>query len=683
MTAVTATLRDDICIITVNNPPVNALGAAVRQGLDEALGSAEADTSVKAIVLACAGSTFFAGADISEFGRPQESPALPDLVERIEATTKPVVAAIHGTALGGGCEVAMACHYRIAAPSASLGLPEVNLGLLPGAGGTQRLPRLVGLERALEMTVSGAPVSAPRALDIGLIDELAEGSGLLEAALDLAARVADLRPLPRASERAVLSAPETVEAFRLRNSRLLQGAEAPKANLQCVEAAARLPFAAGLVYERNAFNLLLEGDESKALRHLFFAQRLAPKIEGLAPGTAPRPIKTVGVVGAGTMGTGIAMNFLSAGIPVTIVERDAAALERGMATVRTNYESAVRRGRLASDKLEPLMALLNPALEMERLAECDLVIEAVFEDLDLKKAVFGQLDLIAKPGAILATNTSFLDVDAIAGATSRPGDVLGLHFFSPAHLMQLLEVVRGHRTSDDVLATALLVAKAIRKTAVVAGVCHGFIGNRMLWPRQTEAIELLLEGATPEQVDQVHTAFGMPMGPFQMSDLAGVDIGWHRDSSRIESLSDALCAEGRLGQKSGAGYYDYDDRRAPSPSERVATIVSEFRARSGRTPREISEGEILERTIYPMVNEGAKILAEGIAQRASDIDVVWTLGYGWPKHTGGPMHWAEQQGLSRVLSTLERLEASFGPRFSPSPLLRKVAGSQAGFSSPL
>ena len=663
----------DVLIISSNNPPVNALGHAVRAGLVGAIEEAEGDDSVNAVVVVCDGQTFFAGADVSEFGTPKafEQPMLPQVVDRIEACTKPVVAAIHGTALGGGLEVALSCHYRVAVPSAKLGVPEVKLGLLPGAGGTQRLPRVAGVQKALEMAATGSPIGAKDAFDCGLVDRLIEGD-LLPHAVAFAEEVRAVRPLPKTSERQDKVDnvdPSVFDDFLKANGRKMRGFEAPLKNVEAVRIATQKPYAEGVLDERRLFMELMSGLQAKAQQYFFFAERKAAKIDGIGEDVVPRPIKRVGVIGAGTMGGGISMNFLSAGIPVTIVEMGQEALDRGTGLMRKNYEATAAKGRMTGEQVEAAMGLLSPKLELEALADCDLIIEAVYEDMDVKKDIFGKLDKFAKPGAILASNTSYLDVDAIADATKRPQDVLGMHFFSPANIMKLLEVVRGAKTAPDVLLTAMQTAKKIKKVAVVAGVCHGFIGNRMLMPRQVEATKLLLEGASPEQIDRVHVEFGMPMGPFQMADLAGVDIGWHRDPERIENIRDALCSMERWGQKKGAGFYDYDDKRRPSPSPVVQKVIEDFAKKQGVERREISDQEIIERTIYTMVNEGAKILEEGIAQRASDIDVVWVYGYGWPVYRGGPMFWADSEGLAKIVEGLKRQEARMGKDFSFSKLL--------------
>ena len=673
-TPVSVTLEKDgdVAVIIVNSPPVNALSWHVRQGLEDNFKAAITDDSVKAIVLRCDGATFIAGADISEFGKPPRGPDFNAVLNMIEAAPKPVVAAIHGTALGGGLETTLVCHYRIAVPSAKLGVPEVKLGLLPGAGGTQRLPRVVGVEAAATMTSLGDPLPAAKAKELGLVDALAGEDSLAADAIAFArAKIAD-GPRPTRT-RAVFGDVAVIEQLKAANAKRWRGFEAPYANLACVEAATRLPFEEGLAFEREQFMKLMFGSQSAAQRHIFFAERQAAKIDGLPTDTVLRDIKKVGVIGAGTMGGGISMNFLQKGIPVTIVEMAQDALDRGVGVIRKNYDASAAKGRFKPEQVDQMMGILTPSLSLDDLADCDLIIEAVYEDMGVKKDIFGKLDTIAKPGAILASNTSYLDVDEIATATSRPGDVLGMHFFSPANVMKLLEVVRGEKTAPDALATAMAIGKKIGKVAVVAGVCDGFIGNRMLKPRQVEAMKLLLEGATPAQVDKVHVEFGMPMGPFQMSDLAGVDIGWHRDPNRIESIRDALAAEGRWGQKKQAGFYDYDEKRNPSESARVGEIIDEFRKKAGVEKREITDQEIIERTLYPMVNEGALILEEGKAQRASDIDVVWIYGYGWPVYRGGPMFWAGLEGTDKIVAALEK------HGFTVAKSLKEKAEAKTGF----
>ncbi len=653
MQSVTTQKFDDVVVVIVDNPPVNALSWHVRHGLNDSFEQGLSDDNVKAIVLRCAGSTFIAGADITEFGKAPQGPDFNAVLNMIEAAGKPVVAAIHGTALGGGLETALVCHYRIAVPSARLGVPEVKLGLLPGAGGTQRLPRIVGVEAAASMCALGEPLSATKAASIGLVDRLAGEDSLTDDAIAYARELIAIGPRPT-RDRPLGGDIAIIEQLKAANAKKWKGFDAPYANLACVEAATRLPFDEGMQFERAAFVKLMGGSQSAAQRHMFFAERQAAKIDGLAKDIALRAIKKVGVIGAGTMGGGISMNFLSKGIAVTIVEMVQENLDRGVGVIRKNYENSAAKGRFSPEHVEEMMALLTPSLTLDDLADCDLVIEAVYESMDVKKQVFGKLDTICKPGAILASNTSYLDIDEIAASTSRPQDVVGMHFFSPANVMKLLEVVRGDKTAPDVLATAMAIGKKIGKVAVVAGVCHGFIGNRMLSTRQQPAMQLLMEGATPAQIDKVHTDFGMPMGPFQMSDLAGLDIGWHRDPSRVETIRDALCAAGRFGQKNSKGFYDYDEKRVGTPSAEALAIIEEFRATSNLPKREISDQEIVERTLYPMVNEGYKILEEGKAQRASDIDVVWIYGYGWPIYRGGPMFWGDLEGAGKIVEALER-----------------------------
>ena len=654
MQSVTTSKDGEVLILSVNNPPVNALSWHVRQGISDGIEQGLADDSVKAMLILCEGQTFIAGADITEFGKPPKGPDFNSVLNLIEMAAKPVIAAIHGTALGGGLETTLVCHYRIAVPSAKLGVPEVKLGLLPGAGGTQRLPRLVGIEQAAVMTSLGEPISAQKALDTGLIDQIAsEGNLAADAVAFARACIAKgprhTRDLPVKGDTAIIAKLEA------ENGRKWRGFDAPYANLRCVAAAAEhANIEDGLAFERGEFMKLMMGSQSAAQRHIFFAERQAAKIDGLPKDIQLRDIKKVGVIGAGTMGGGISMNFLAKGIPVTIVEMVQENLDRGVGVIRKNYENSAAKGRFTTEQVEAMMGALTPTLSLADLADCDLVIEAVYESMDVKKEVFGKLDTICKQGAILASNTSYLDVDEIAAATTRPQDVVGMHFFSPANVMKLLEVVRGEKTADDVLATAMAIGKKIGKVAVVAGVCHGFIGNRMLSTRQAPAMQLLLEGATPAQIDKVHTDFGMPMGPFQMSDLAGLDIGWHRDPSRIETIREALCAAERFGQKNGKGFYDYDAKRVGTESAEALAIIEEFRSTSNLPKREITDQEIIERTLYPMVNEGYKILEEGKAQRASDIDVVWIYGYGWPIYRGGPMFWGALEGEGKIVEALER-----------------------------
>ncbi|XAP77602.1 3-hydroxyacyl-CoA dehydrogenase NAD-binding domain-containing protein [Citromicrobium bathyomarinum] len=649
--------HDNVLVIISDNPPVNALGQAVRAGLVDGITEALSDDSVEAVVIRCDGRTFFAGADITEFGKPPQGPSLPEALDKLEASDKPVVAAIHGTALGGGCEVALACHYRVAVPSAKMGLPEVKLGLIPGAAGTQRLPRLVGAEAALPLVAIGNPISAKKAKEIGLLDELVGEDSLAADAIAFAKSKIG-QPVPRSSEGDAnqdgIKNPDIFDEFRAKNGRKMRGFDAPNAAIEAVKAAGELSYAEGVKKERELFGKLMTGTQSKAMRHYFFAERAANKVDDIPADTPLIDIKKVGIIGAGTMGGGIAMNFLSAGIPVTILEMKQDALDRGTATMRKNYEATAKKGRMTAEQVEQAMGLLTPTLEYSDLADCDLVIEAVYESMDVKKDVFGKLDEVVNDGAILASNTSYLNIDEIATATKRPGYVLGLHFFSPANVMKLLEVVRGEKTRDDVLATAMKLSKKIGKVAAVSGVCPGFIGNRMLSKRQEQANQLILEGANYWDVDDVLLDFGFPMGPFQMGDLAGIDIGWHRDPSKVTTIREALCAVGRFGQKAGKGFYDYDEARQRTPSDEVKQIIADFAEKEGNEQRDISKDEIRERLLYPMVNEGAKILDEGMAQRASDIDVVWINGYGWPLYTGGPMFWADTIGLDTVVAGLEK-----------------------------
>lgn len=675
----------DIAVLVVDSPPVNALSAQVREGIVEGIRKAEADPAIKAVVLHCAGRTFFAGADISEFGKPPKQPSLPEVVDIIEASEKPVIAALHGTALGGGLETALACHYRVAVPSAKCGFPEVKLGLLPGAGGTQRLPRLVGPERALEMVTSGSPISAKAAKEMGIFDELVEEDGLLAGAIAFARKVvADNRPLKKVRDlddkiAAARGKPEIFESFRKANARKFRGFQAPEYNIRCVEAAVNLPFDEGIKLERQLFQELLRGEQSAAQRHVFFAERQVWKIPDVPEDTPTLPIKKVGIIGAGTMGGGISMNFANAGLPVTIVEAKPEALERGLSVIRRNYENTAKKGRMSAEDVERRMGLLTGSLNMDDLADCDLIIEAVFENMAIKKEIFTKLDAIAKPGAILASNTSYLDVNEIAAMTKRPEYVLGMHFFSPANVMRLLEVVRGDKTDKRVIATAMQLGRKIGKIAVLVGVCHGFVGNRMLEPRQREANRLVLEGAMPWDVDRVLYDFGLPMGPFAMSDLAGLDIGWSRETSKGETVREILCEQDRRGQKTGAGFYDYDENRNAKPSKLVEQIILDLSAKKGITRRAVSDQEILERCIYSMINEGAKILEEGIAIRSSDIDIVWINGYGWPVYRGGPMFYGEQVGLGKVLDRLRDYEAKLGPEFKPSALLGRLVAEGKGF----
>jgi len=672
----TLTREGDVAVVTLNSPPVNALSANVRDGLFEGFKQAIA-SDAKAIVLICDGRTFIAGADITEFGGASKGASLFDVQNMMESSPKPVVAAIHGTALGGGLEVALCAHYRVAVPSARLGLPEVALGLLPGAGGTQRLPRVVGVENALEMVTSGRHVPAPEAAKLGLVDELVEEGKLKEGALAFANKcVAENKPLVKISENnskleAAKGKPEIFAEFRKKNARKFRGFDAPEANIKCIEAAVNsATFEEGLAEERKLFMGLMMGQQSAAQRYYFFAERQANKIPDVPDDTPTRPINKVGIIGAGTMGGGIAMNFANVGIPVVIVEQQQEPLDRGLATIRKNYE----RSRTAKpEETEKRVGLITGSLSMEEaFKDVDLVIEAVFERMDIKKDIFSRLDKICKPGAILATNTSGLNIDEIASVTTRPEDVIGLHFFSPANVMKLLEIVRADHTAKDVIATSMKLAKKIGKIAVLVGVTPGFVGNRILGQRQREAQKLVLEGAMPWDVDRVLYDFGFPMGPFAMSDLAGLDIGWVKEKSNGQTIRDVLCEMDRRGQKTGAGYYDYDENRNAKPSPVTEKIIHDFIVKSGRNPRKISDEEILERCIYPMINEGMKILEEGKAIRPSDIDVVWVNGYGWPVYRGGPMHYGDQIGADKVLAKMKEFQGTMGDEFKPSAALEQL-----------
>jgi len=681
----TLAVEGDVAILTLNSPPVNALSASVRDGLALGVAQAMGNPAVKAVVLICEGKTFIAGADISEFGKPPKGTSLFDALNAIEGASIPVVAAIHGTALGGGLEVALTCHYRVAVPSAKCGLPEVKLGLLPGAGGTQRLPRIVGVEKALEMVTSGEHVGAKQCAEMGLVDALVDEGKLRDGAVAFARKiVAEKRPLKRVRDmnekvEAARGKPEIFAAFRKANAKKFRGFQAPESNIKCIEAAVNLPFDEGLKAERKLFMELMTGTQSAAQRYVFFAERAVWKVPDVPEDTQTIPVQKVGVIGAGTMGGGIAMNFLNVGIPVTIVETKQEALDRGLATIRKNYENTAKRGRLTAADVEKRMGMLKGTLALEELADRDLVIEAVFENMDIKKEVFGKLDRIVKPGAILATNTSYLNVDEIASATKRPESVIGWHFFSPANVMRLLELVRGEKSSKPVIATSMQMARKIGKIAALVGVCPGFVGNRMLAQRQREAQKLILEGAMPWDVDRVLYDFGFPMGPFAMSDLAGLDIGWSKEKSTSSTMREILCEMDRRGQKTGAGFYDYDAERNAKPSPVVEKLILEFAAKKGVNRRTISDEEILERCVYPMINEGAKILEEGKAIRSSDIDIVWINGYGWPVYRGGPMFYGDTIGLAKVLEKMKQFEGQMGAEFTPSKLLEKLVAEGKRF----
>ena len=686
-------LEGDIGVISVNYPPVNALGQGVREGLVACLRQGLDDDQAKALVVIGEGRTFPAGADIREFGKPPQGPALPDVVAEYEASDKLVVAAIHGTALGGGLEVALGCDYRVALDSAKVGLPEVKLGILPGAGGTQRLPRLIGAQKALEVIVAGNPVKAKDALELGIVDELI-GGDLLEGALAFARKLAaDNAPLRRIRDlQAKKEDPDLFSNFEKSIARKQRGFKAPFHCIKAVQAAVELPFDEGMKRERELFAELLVSPESRAQRHVFFAEREVAKVPGLPKDTPKRDINQVAVIGAGTMGGGIAMNFANAGIPVKILEVKEDALERGIAVIRKNYENTAKKGRITQEQVEQRMALIQPTLSYDDLGDVDLVIEAVFENMDVKKAVFTELDRVCKPGAILATNTSTLDVNRIASFTKRPEDVVGMHFFSPANVMKLLENVRGEKTSDEVVATVMDLSRRIGKVGVLVGVCHGFVGNRMLHKRQAEAVQLVNEGANPAQVDKVLFDLGFPMGPFAMSDLAGMDVGYRiREELRKEApdnapprnWTDDLVEQGRLGQKTQAGVFDYKEGdRTPVPSSEVDALIAKFREENGIQSRDISDQEILERCMYIMVNEGAKILEEGIAARPLDVDVIWIYGYGFPVYRGGVLFWADSVGLKTIYDKVSQIHQETGSdTWKPAALLEKLAKEGKGFYS--
>jgi 3-hydroxyacyl-CoA dehydrogenase len=693
MTAITKSVdldrRGRVAVITVNNPPVNALSQHVRQGLRDGVTQAVADAGVGAIVIVCAGRTFIAGADITEFGKPPAAPGLHEVLDLVEGSPKPVVAAIHGTALGGGLEVALACHYRVGVKDARFGLPEVKLGLLPGAGGTQRLPRVVGVEKGLAMMVSGDPIRADEALRSGLIDEIVEGD-LAAAGVVFAEKVLnEQRPLKKIRDlddkvAAVRGKPEVFASFRQSVARQTRGFRAPENIIKAVEAAVGLPFAEGIKRERELFVELLGSPESRAQRYFFFAEREAAKIPDVPADTPVKDVKKAAVIGAGTMGGGIAMNFANVGIPVTVVEMNQENLDRGLGIVRKNYEATASRGRMTAADVEKRMGLIQGTTDWNTVRDADIIIEAVFEEMPIKKEVFAKLDGLAKPDAVLATNTSTLDVDEIASATTRPESVIGTHFFSPANVMRLLENVRGKKSSKSTVATVMALGRRINKVPVLVGVCYGFVGNRMLHQRGQQAEKLILEGALPHQVDKVLTDFGFPMGPFAMGDLAGLDVGWRiRKGRGVKSpVADRICELGRFGQKTGSGYFKYEKGdRTPIPDPDVEKIIVEVATEQGITRRHITDEEILQRLLYPMVNEGAKILDEKIAIRASDIDVIWVYGYGWPVYRGGPMFWADQIGLRALRDRMLEFQKATGDAFwTPAPLLNRLADEGKGFT---
>ena len=671
-------INENIAILTLNSPPVNALSANVREGLDIGIKAAIANNNVEAIVLICDGRTFIAGADISEFGKEPKGPSLFEVQEELENSPKPIIAAIHGTALGGGLEVALTCHYRIAVPSAKCGLPEVSLGLLPGAGGTQRLPRLVGVEQALKMVTSGTHLSADKCLKSGLKDKMASENQLLEDSTSFAKEIiANNRPLKkvRDMDEKVIAArgnDQLFSDFRKSIARKTRGFLAPEYNIQCIEAAVNKSFEEGIKVERDLFLKLVTGNQSAAQRYFFFSQRQVAKIPDIPRETEKLKINEVGIIGAGTMGGGIAMNFANANIPVTIVEQNQERLDKGIGIIRKNYENTASKGRISIEDVEKRMSLINGDVSINSLSEKDLIIEAVFENMDLKKEIFSKLNTVAKNGAILATNTSGLDINEIASTTDRPENVIGLHFFSPANVMKLLEVVRGEKTSNEVIATSMAMAKSIGKIAALVGVCPGFVGNRILAQRQREANKLILEGALPWDIDDALFDFGFPMGPFAMSDLAGLDIGWNKETSRGETIREKLCENDRFGQKSGKGFYIYDENRNKSSDPEVEELIINFAQEQQIKRRSINKEEIIERCLYPMINEGFKILEEGMAIRASDIDIIWINGYGWPVYEGGPMFYGNLIGFEKILEWLKKMEEEYGADFTPSPYLEKV-----------
>lgn len=684
---VTLERQGAIAVVRVNNPPVNALGVAVRQGLQNSFQTAEADPEVKAIVLVCEGNTFIAGADIKEFGKPPQSPSLPDVVNGIEAGSKPSVAVIHGTALGGGLEVALSCHYRIARKDAKVGLPEVKLGLLPGAGGTQRLPRVVGVEKALDMIVSGAPIAATEAQQLGVVDEVFDGE-LLAAGLAFAEKlIAEGKGPRRTGERTDklegVDNAALVAAKRAEIEKKTPGLFSPQRCVSAVEASFTLPLAEGLKRERELFGECLVSPQRAALVHAFFTERQASKVDGLPKDTPVREINAAAVIGGGTMGVGIAMCFANAGIPVQILEISEDARDKAIQRARDTYGMSLKRGSLTEAALEKRMALISGVTDYADLAQADVVVEAVFEEMGVKQKVFEALDANCKPGAILASNTSSLDLNQIAQFTKRPEDVVGLHFFSPANVMRLLEVVRGEKTSDEVLATAMAIGKKLKKVAVPVGVCDGFVGNRMVFQYGRESEFLLEEGATPEQVDGVLRKFGLAMGPFAMRDLSGLDIGLAIRTRQRQTLPaefklptilDKMAAAGMLGQKTGKGFYVYEKgSRTPLPNPELPAILEAASKEQGIERRELSDEYIIERTIYALINEGAKILEEGIAQRASDIDVIYINGYGFPAHQGGPMFYADAVGLDRVYARICEFHEQLGAWWKPAPLLEKLA----------
>ncbi|HEV3490317.1 MAG TPA: 3-hydroxyacyl-CoA dehydrogenase NAD-binding domain-containing protein [Reyranella sp.] len=693
--AILRSTQGRIGILTVNNPPVNALAAAVRDGIKEGVEAFGKDANIDAIVLIGGGRTFIAGADIREFGKPPKGANLNDVIATMENCPKIVVAALHGTPLGGGLETALGAHYRVSLASTRVGLPEVHLGLLPGAGGTQRLPRLTGAKYALDAIIAGRHIPAPEAKSKGIIDALVDGDLLAGAVAHAQMLVAQKAPRRRVRDlKATLESPDLFKETEKAIARRARGFKAPWSIIKCVQTAVELPFDEGMKRERELFLELLTSQESAAQRYYFFAEREAAKVLDVPADTPQREIRKAGIVGAGTMGGGIAMNFANAGIPVTLLEVKQEALDRGLKTIRTNYENTAKRGGMKAEDVDKRMGLITPTLAYDDLKDSDVIIEAVFETMEVKEGVFKKLDEVAKPGAVLATNTSGLDVNQIANYTKRPGDVIGMHFFSPANVMKLLENVRGKATQKDVIATVMSLSKKIGKIPVLVGVCEGFVGNRMLRQRGIQSSYMMEEGALPQQIDKVIYDFGFPMGPFAMSDLAGNDVGWRIRQGKKEKeqrnvrytgyIADAICELGRFGQKTGAGYFKYNlPDRTPIPDPEVEKIIEETSKKLGITRRAISDQEILERCVYPMVNEGAKILAEGMAQRSLDIDVIWVNGYGWPVYRGGPMWWADNVvGLKTIHDALLKYrDASGDPFWEPAPLLKKLVQEDKKFST--
>ncbi len=682
--------RDSVSVITVNNPPVNALGAGVRQGLVSCLKEANADSETNIIVLIGGGRTFPAGADITEFGKPIVEPILSDVIAEYENSSKPVLAAIHGTALGGGFELALGCDYRCAGPGAKVGLPEVKLGVIPGAGGTQRLPRLIGVEAALGVIVTGDPVPADKALASGILDHIVDGD-LLEGALAFATSlVAEGKPRRRIRDMKAEASPDIFENYEKSIARRARGYLAPFKCIESVRASVEMDFDEAMTNERNIFIECMNSPQSQGQRHMFFAEREANKVPDVPKDTPVRPINSAGIVGAGTMGGGIAMNFANVGIAVTMVEVSQEGLDKGLAIIEKNYAATVKKGRMSQADMDTRLSLITGTLDYADFANVDIVIEAAFEGMDLKKEIFGKLDAVCKPGAILATNTSTLDVNEIAAATSRPEDVIGTHFFSPANVMKLLEIVRAKKTSAEVIATTMKLARTIKKVGVLVGVCDGFVGNRMLHAYFGEAQQLVEEGALPQQVDKVLYDWGFAMGPFAVMDLAGIDVGWRIRKGKAETrdpnlpysstVADRLAEMGRFGQKTKRGWYIYEEgSRVPTPDPEVEDMLKTVSEEKGITRRNISDEEIFKRCMYQLINEGAKILDEGIAMRSGDIDVIYIYGYGFPVFRGGPMFHAEQIGLKEVYEDVCKFHEQNGVLWEPSTLLKTLADDGKGF----